>query len=92
MNIDAIQQRAGEALLVAADHHRAARAGVLRVAPVTARARVLRADQHEIGREGQAALGAADRDDFVFQGLPEYFLSVVTNGKKVRGSCSARAW
>jgi hypothetical protein len=46
--------------------------------------RILRAYQHEIGREGQAALRAADRDDFVFQGLPRHFLFVVTNGKGTR--------
>ena len=37
----------------------------------------MRADEHEIRGEGQAALGAADRDDFVFQGLPEYFQSML---------------
>ena len=92
VNVDPVEQRAGEALLVAADHHRAARAGMFGIAPIITRARILGSDQHEIRREGQAALGAADRDDFVFQGLPEYFLYVVTNGKKVRDSYSVRDW
>jgi hypothetical protein len=34
VDVDAVEQRAGEPLLVAADDHRAARAGVFRVAPV----------------------------------------------------------
>ena len=59
VDVDAVEQRAGEPLLVAADDHRAARAGVLRVAAVAARTRILRADEHEIRREGQAALRAA---------------------------------
>ena len=36
-----------------------------------------RPDQHEVGGEGEAALGAADRDDFVFQGLPENFQAML---------------
>ena len=77
VDVDPVEQRAGEALLVAADDHRAARAGVFRVAPVAARARVLRADQHEIRREGQAALGAADGDRPVFERLPQHFQPVL---------------
>ena len=61
--------------------HGAARAGVFRVAPVTARTRILGANEHEIRREGQAAAaaanGAADGDSPVFQGLPQYLQPVL---------------
>ena len=77
VDVNTIQQRAGQALLVAADHHRAARAGVFGVAPVTARTRILRADQHEIRREGQAALRAADGDDPVLQRLAQHLQAML---------------
>ena len=41
VNVDPVEQRAGEALLVAADHHRAARAGMFGIAPIITRARIL---------------------------------------------------
>ena len=50
---------------------------MFRVAPVTAGTRVLGADQHEIRREGQAALRAADGDGPVFEGLPQHFQPVL---------------
>jgi hypothetical protein len=46
VDVDPIQQRAGDPLLVTPDDHRAAQAGVFWVAPVTTRTRILRADQH----------------------------------------------
>ena len=67
-----VEQRTEQPFLVATDHHRTARASVFRVAPVTARARVLLPTQHEIRREGQAALRAADGDRPVFEGLPQH--------------------
>ena len=53
VDVDAVQQRTGEPLLVAADQHGAACAAVFRVAEIAARAGILRANQHEIRREGE---------------------------------------
>ena len=68
-DVSPVQQRARQPLLIPTDQHRAARAGVqvLRVADaeIAARAWVLGLDQQEIGREGQAALRAADGNDLV---------------------------
>ena len=52
MDVDPVEQWAGDALLVARHHRGRAGAGLLGVAVLAARARVHRADQDETGREG----------------------------------------
>ena len=60
VDVDAIEQRSGEPLLVTADQCRPTGAFVLRIARIPARTGIHRSDKHEAGREREAALGAAD--------------------------------
>ena len=72
-DIHPVEERPADAPLVA--RHQAGGAGALAegVAVVAARAGVHRAHQHETGREGDAALGAADGDDLILQRLAQHF-------------------
>jgi hypothetical protein len=67
--VEAIEQRAGDSLLVARDNRGRARAVTRsgRGAPVAARTGIHRGDQLEVGREGQRAAGAGDRHDVIFE-------------------------
>ena len=72
MDVDAVQQRAGDALLVAGDDLVGAGARLDRVAVIAARAGVHRRDQLEVGGKSQRALGAADGDHLVFHRLAQH--------------------
>ena len=72
MNIDPVDQRAGEPLLVARDDRCRADTLALGIAGVAAWAGVHRRDQREVGRKGERATGAADRHDPIFQRLPQH--------------------
>ena len=71
--VDPVEQRAADALLVAGDSPGGADALLARVAVVAAGTGVHRAEQHESGGKGRRPLGAADGDDFVFHGLAQNF-------------------
>ena len=72
MDVDAVQQRAGNSFLVA--QHRAGRTGarLFRIAMKAALARVHCRHQLEVGREGERALRTRDSDNFVFQRLAQH--------------------
>ena len=70
VDVDPVEQRSGQALLVLAHQPRAADSRpTLRIAEITTRTWILGFNEHETSREGQAALSAADGDDFVLQRL-----------------------
>ena len=73
MDVDAVHERAGDAFLVAGDGGGGAGAGFDGIAVKAARAGVHGSHHHEVGGEGQRALGAADRDGFIFDRLAEDF-------------------
>ena len=64
MQVDAVEQRAGQPRLIfgGAARVRPAPAGKARIAGAAAAARVHRGDQHEARRIGDAVIGARDRD------------------------------
>jgi len=72
VNVDAVQQRPRDTLLVAADHAEGAGALVDRVAVIAAGAGVHRGDEHEIGRKREGAGGAGDGDDVIFHRLAQH--------------------
>src|SRR5439155_2240479 len=67
MQIDAIEQRPGNALTISLHLHRSAAAFALEIAEVAARARVHCGDEHELRRKRDAACGAGDGDFAVFE-------------------------
>jgi hypothetical protein len=69
VDVNAIQQRARDALLVAADHAQAAGALVNRVIEIAARAGIHRSEQHKGGREGERTSGAGDGDHVILHRL-----------------------
>ena len=73
VDVDAVQQRAGDTLLVLGD--RAGGAGTLldRIPIIAAGAGVHGSHQLEIGGESQRALRPADGDDLVLDGLAHHF-------------------
>jgi len=64
MDIYAVEQRAADLVLIAADERWTARARLERVAIPTTRAGVHGSHQHEVGGEGESSRGAADREQF----------------------------
>ena len=73
MQVDAVEQRTGEAGAVALQHRRGAGAFAQAVAEKTAVAGIHRCHQHEIGGIGETGSGAADADLAVFEGLAQHF-------------------
>lgn len=73
VQVDAIEQRAGELGAVALDLFGRAAAAVCAVAQVAAGTGVHRGDQLETRGEAHAVVGASDHDLAAFQGLPEHF-------------------
>jgi hypothetical protein len=73
VNVNAVEERTGDALLVFGHYAGGAGAGFDRVAVVTAGAGVHGGDQLEGSREGERAVRAADGDDFIFDGLAHHF-------------------
>ncbi len=69
MNVNAVQQWTGDALLILGDHAHGTGAGFLVVAVIPARAGVHGTHQLEIGRKGEGAMRPADGDDLVLQRL-----------------------
>src|ERR1700694_2237469 len=73
VQIDAIEQGSGNSLPITRDLERPASALALQVAEVSARARIHRRHEHELGRKSHAASRARDSDFAVFERLPHYF-------------------
>src|SRR5205085_11406890 len=73
MEIDAIKERTGDSLAITVDLMRAAAAFAFQIAEVTTWTRVHRGDEHELGRERDAAGGARDGDFAVFERLAHDF-------------------
>jgi hypothetical protein len=71
MDVDAVEERAGDAGHVALDVWGRTVAGVIRVAEIAAGAGVERASEHETGGIGQRDGGARDGDKAVFERLAE---------------------
>jgi hypothetical protein len=70
LNVDAVEERAGDAGAIALDLQRRADAFFLRIGEKTARTRDHGGDQHDAGGIVDRAEGAGDRDVAVFQRLP----------------------
>ena len=75
VEIDAIEQRPGNALPITLHLHRTATAFAFQIAEVSARAGVHRRDEHELGRERDRAGRARNRNPAVFQRLAHHFES-----------------
>ena len=73
VEVDAIEERAGDALAITLHLERTAAAFAFQIAEVAARTGIHRGHEHELGWEGYAAGCARDRDFAVFQGLPHHF-------------------
>src|SRR5262245_40837890 len=73
MQIDAIQQRAGNALSITLHLNRTATAFAFQVAKVATRARIHRGNEHELRGQSDAARSARPRNFSVFELLPHYF-------------------
>ena len=73
VQIDAIQQRAGNALAITLHLSWTATAFAFEIAKIAAWARIHRGDQHELRRESDAAGSAGDGDFSVFDWLAHYF-------------------
>jgi len=71
--INAVDQRAADAIEVALDLRLAAFAGRARVGEVTAGAGVHGGDEHELGGEAYAAVAAGDGDATIFERLAQCF-------------------
>src|SRR5258706_15946484 len=78
LNVDAVEQRTGDARTVALDLQRRAYAFFLRIGEEAADARVHRRDQHKTSWIVDRAHGAGDGDVAVFQGLAHDFQNVAT--------------
>jgi hypothetical protein len=72
VQVDAVQQRAGDLAQVLLDLRRRAAAGPPRIGAVSAGARVHRRHQDEVGREGRGPQRPADRHAAVLQGLAQH--------------------
>lgn len=73
VEIDAIEQGSGDSLAITLDLERSAAAFAFQIAEVSARTRVHRGDEHELGGEGDAAGGAGDGDFAVLERLTHHF-------------------
>ena len=62
VQIDAIEQRTGNALAITLHLHRAATAFAFQIAEISAGTGIHRRDEHELGRKSDTAGGARDRD------------------------------
>src|SRR3989338_9569919 len=71
MNINAIQNRTGNFLLIAGDLHRCTNAIFFRITMVTARAGIHRSQKDELGGKLQSTGSARNIDNAVFQGLAQ---------------------
>jgi hypothetical protein len=71
VQVDTVQERAGQARAVAFDDVGLADAVVARVPEIPARAGVHRGDEHETGGEAQRCRGAADGDARLLQRLTQ---------------------
>ena len=71
MEVDAVEQRAGDALAVVLDLSGGTAAIALGVTEVPAGAGVHGGHEHEVGGEGEAARGPRDGDAVVFERLPQ---------------------
>jgi hypothetical protein len=78
LQVEAVEQRPGEAALVARDRGRRAQARPLAVAAVAAGAGVHRRDEQELGRHRHRLARASDRDDAVLERLAQRFEHVAT--------------
>src|SRR2546429_8893351 len=72
VQIDAIQQRAGDALAITLHLSRTAPAFAFEIAKIAAWARIHRGDQHELRGESDAARSTGDGDFSVFDRLAHY--------------------
>src|SRR5579872_6011387 len=77
MNIDAVQQRPTNLLLVPRDRHRRAGAFLHRVGVITAGTRIHGRDQHEISGIGNGSLSARDCHNLIFEWLAQNFVKVL---------------
>ena len=73
VEVDAVEEGAADAALVALNGRHGAGAGFAFVAVEAAGTGVHGGHEHEVGGEGEGAGGAADGDDFVFEGLAQAF-------------------
>src|SRR5256885_15988712 len=73
MEIDPIEERAGNSLAITMDLGGAAAAFAFQIAEVTARTWIHRGDEHELGRERDAAGGARHGDFAIFERLAHHF-------------------
>src|SRR5215207_174120 len=73
MDVDAVQQRPADPLLIATDRSRSAGAGPPRVTKIAAGTRIHGGDEGEVGREGEGAGGPSQRYRMVLQGLAQPF-------------------
>ena len=78
LNIDAVEERAGDSRAIALDLQRRAHAFFLRIGKKAARARVHRCDEHNGCGIVDRAQGARDGDVAVFQRLAHYFEHVAS--------------
>jgi hypothetical protein len=81
MEIDAIEERTGNALAITMDLGRAATALAFQVAEVSAGTGVHRGDEHEFGRERHAAGRPRDSDFSVFERMT---VSALTKALQLR--------
>ena len=72
LEVDAVQQRPGDAGAILLNLLGGAGAGPPSVAVIAAEAGIHRGHQHEAGREGDGAGGPGDGDHAVFQGLAQH--------------------
>jgi hypothetical protein len=79
VDVDAVEQRATDAFLVARDDRRGTGAALLRISAVAAWARIHRPNKNEVGRKGDRAACSADRYKLGFHAIRqlqyEYFRS-----------------
>ena len=73
VQIDAIEQRTGDALSITLHLERAATAFAFQIAEISARTRIHGGDQHELGGKSHAARGARDGDFPVLERLAHHF-------------------
>ena len=72
VDVDAVEQRARQPLLIFGNDAWRTRTLVARVIGITAWAGVHAGHEHEIGRKGQRALGARDRHHMIFERLTQH--------------------
>src|SRR4051794_27841543 len=69
VQINSIEERAGDALAITLDLGRTATALAFEIPEISARTGVHRGDEHELGREGDRARGTRDRDPAILERL-----------------------